>query len=41
MAGTEIKVVYWDACVFIAFLKGDKPAEAIKEGLRFWTEEAR
>lgn len=40
MAGSK-PVVYWDACVFIAFLKGDKPAEAIKAGLKYWSEKAR
>jgi predicted nucleic acid-binding protein len=41
VAGTKPHVVYWDACVFIAFLKGDRDAEKIKEALRYWTEEAR
>lgn len=40
MAGTK-PIVYWDSCVFIAFLKGDKPAEEIKAGLEYWTEKAR
>lgn len=40
MAGIKHHV-YWDACVFIAYLKGDRAAEPIREGLRFWTDEAR
>ena len=40
MAGGKT-FVYWDACVFIAFLKGDKPAAEIKEGIRYWSDRAR
>lgn len=41
MAGNKTPRVYWDACVFIALYKGDKPAQEIKDGLRYWTAKAR
>lgn len=40
MTGSKKPIVYWDSCVFIAFLKGDREAEEIKEGVKYWSERA-
>lgn len=36
----KVPTFYWDACVFIAFLKGDKEADRIRDGVRYWTLKA-
>ena len=33
MSGTDIDVVYWDTCIFYAFLKGEKHRDGEHEGI--------